>query len=63
MLRRAGLPVAVPAGLDADALVARMKLDKKAVSGMLRLILWRGIGRAEIMRDVPEAAIRQALAT
>ena len=63
LLRRAGLPVAVPAGLDADALVARMKLDKKAVSGMLRLILWRGIGRAEIMRDVPEAAIRQALAT
>jgi 3-dehydroquinate synthase len=63
LLRRAGLPVAVPEGLDADALVVRMKLDKKAVSGMLRLILWRGIGRAEIMRDVPEAAIRQALAS
>jgi 3-dehydroquinate synthase len=61
LLRRAGLPVAVPEGVDPQALVARMKLDKKAVSGMLRLILWRGIGRAEVMRDVPEAAILQVL--
>jgi hypothetical protein len=27
-----------------------------------RLILWRGIGKAEIVRDVPEAAILQAMA-
>jgi 3-dehydroquinate synthase len=62
LLKRAGLPVAVPEGLDAAALLARMKLDKKAVSGSPRPILWRGIGRAEVMRDVPEAAILQALA-
>jgi len=62
LLRRAGLPVAPPEGLEPAAVVARMKLDKKAVSGMLRLILWRGIGRAEVMRDVPEAAILQVLA-
>jgi 3-dehydroquinate synthase len=62
LLRRAGLPVAVPEGLDPAALLARMKLDKKTVSGVPRLILWRGIGKAEIVRDVPEAAILQALA-
>jgi 3-dehydroquinate synthase len=62
LLRRAGLPVAVPAGLAPEALLARMKLDKKTLSGVPRLILWRGIGKAEIVRDVPEAAILQALA-
>jgi 3-dehydroquinate synthase len=63
LLKRAGLPVAVPEGLDGEALLARMKLDKKTVSGTPRLILWRGIGRAEIMRDVPEAAILKAIAS
>jgi 3-dehydroquinate synthase len=62
LLRRAGLPTAVPAGLEPAALLARMKLDKKSLSGSPRLILWRGIGRAEIVRDIPEAAILQALA-
>jgi len=61
LLKRAGLPVEVPAGLSPEALLARMKLDKKALSGSPRLILWRGIGRAEVMRDVPEPAILQAL--
>jgi 3-dehydroquinate synthase len=62
LLRRAGLPVAVPGGLAPEALLARMKLDKKTLSGVPRLILWRGIGKAEIVRDVPEAAILQAMA-
>jgi 3-dehydroquinate synthase len=61
LLRRAGLPVALPEGLDPEALLTRMKLDKKSLSGVPRLILWRGIGRAEIVRDVPEAAILKAL--
>jgi 3-dehydroquinate synthase len=41
-----GLPVAIPEGLSTTALAARMALDKKAVSGRPRLILWRGIGQA-----------------
>ena len=36
-------------------LLARMRLDKKNVSGRLRLVLWRGIGQAEIVPDVDEA--------
>ena len=61
LLARAGLPTALPANLDANALLAAMKLDKKNASGRLRLILWRGVGRAEIAKDVDEAAIGAVL--
>ena len=63
LLTRFGLPVATPPDADADALLARMRLDKKNVSGRLRLILWRGIGQAEIVPDVDTAAIRAVLST
>jgi len=62
LLSRFGLPVAPPRA-DADALLARMRLDKKNVSGRLRLILWRGIGKAEIVPDIDEAPVRRLLAT
>ena len=62
LLRQLGLPTSLPAGLAADALLARMRLDKKAVSGQLRLILWRGIGQADIVGEVAESAITAVLA-
>jgi 3-dehydroquinate synthase len=62
LLERFGLPTALPTGLSADALLTRMRLDKKAVSGQLRLILWRGMGRAEIVADVDESAVLAVLA-
>jgi 3-dehydroquinate synthase len=61
LLTRFGLPVATPPGADADALLARMRLDKKNVSGRLRLVLWTAIGKAEVVADVDEAAIRAVL--
>lgn len=61
LLTRLGLPVALPGGLDAQALLARMKLDKKAVSGLLRLVLWRGLGQAEIVADAPEHEVLAVL--
>ena len=48
LLEHVGLPTAMPAGMDAGQLLALMRLDKKNTAGRLRLILWRGIGRAEI---------------
>ncbi|WP_068820170.1 3-dehydroquinate synthase, partial [Xanthomonas graminis] len=51
------LPTALPAGLAPQALLARMRLDKKNIAGRLRLVLWRGIGRAEVVPDVDEAAV------
>jgi 3-dehydroquinate synthase len=60
LLSQFGLPTTLPAA-DADALLARMRLDKKNLGGRIRLILWRGIGNAEIAPDIDEAAIREVL--
>jgi 3-dehydroquinate synthase len=61
LLLRFGLPVALPGGLDADALLARMRLDKKAAASGLRFILWDGPGLARVAADVPEDAVRAVL--
>jgi 3-dehydroquinate synthase len=60
LLARFGLPTKLPA-VSADALLARMRLDKKNLGGRIRLILWRGVGKAGIVPDVDEAAIREVL--
>lgn len=52
LLKKFELPVHVPSGMDAKAIVAKMHLDKKASNGRIRLILWRGIGNAMIVSDV-----------
>jgi 3-dehydroquinate synthase len=56
-----GLPTRIPTGHDAARLLERMRLDKKSVSGQLRLILWRGIGKAEIVPGVDESLIATVL--
>jgi 3-dehydroquinate synthase len=61
LLEAVGLPVAIPSGMDPQQLLALMGLDKKNPAGMLRLILWRGIGRAEIVGGVDEAAVLAVL--
>jgi 3-dehydroquinate synthase len=61
LLERYGLPTAIPAGLEPDRLLARMRLDKKNLAGRLRLVLWRGIGKAEVVPDVDEAAVLDVL--
>ncbi|MBS0566663.1 MAG: 3-dehydroquinate synthase [Proteobacteria bacterium] len=62
LLERFGLPTTVPAGLDPDRLIGLMQLDKKNLSGSLRLILWRGVGKADVVPDVDLAAVRAVLA-
>jgi 3-dehydroquinate synthase len=61
LLERIGLPIAVPSGFDAEQLLALMRLDKKNTAGTLRLILWRGIGRAEIVSGVNEGEVLAVL--
>lgn len=56
-----GLPTALPAGLDPDLLLARMRLDKKAHAGGLRFVLWEGPGLARIVDGVPEDAVLETL--
>ena len=60
-LEKLGLPTTIPPGMDAQQLLALMRLDKKNTAGALRLILWRGIGRAEIVGGVDEADVLAVL--
>ena len=61
LLQRFGLPVEAPPGLDAEAVLAHMRLDKKAQASGLRFIVWDGAGRARVLADVPEDAVRAVL--
>ena len=61
LLGRLELPVELPPGLSGEALLARMRLDKKAVSGAVRLILWTGLGHADVAEGVPEQDILAVL--
>ena len=62
LLERLGLPVALPAGLDPRALLARMRLDKKAQADGLRFVLWDRAGCARLVSGVPEQAVLDVLA-
>ena len=61
LLQAYSLPTTIPAGLAPPALLARMRLDKKNLAGRLRLVLWRGVGRAEVVPDVDESAVLAVL--
>jgi 3-dehydroquinate synthase len=61
LLEKLGLPTRIPAGMEARPLLALMRLDKKNTAGVLRLILWRGVGRAEIVGGVAEADVLATL--
>jgi 3-dehydroquinate synthase len=61
LIQRAQLPVKLQSGdPDTETLYQAMFKDKKAAGGKLRLILAEKIGKAKIVTDVPEAAIRAA---
>ena len=62
LLAALGLPTALPAGHDPAQLLELMRLDKKNLSGRLRLVLWRGVGAAEVVADVGEDAVLAQLA-
>jgi len=61
LLQELGLPTAIPNGLKADAILDKMRLDKKARHGELRLVLWRGIGQAYMAKDVSAEALLRFL--
>ena len=61
LLQKFSLPVAPPPGPDLRLLLELMHLDKKNSADSLRLILWRGIGRAEIVSNVNAGAVLSTL--
>jgi len=61
LLERLGLPTQLAKAHTPDRLLDLMRLDKKNTAGTLRLILWRGIGEAEIVAGVPDADVLAVL--
>jgi len=62
LLMAMALPTAPPPGLDPQALLDAMALDKKARGSSLRFILWDRVGAARIVDDVPRSAVLAILA-
>ncbi len=56
------LPTQMPL-LDADEVIAVMRRDKKAAEGRLRFVLPTRLGHVELVGGVPEAQVRDALAS
>lgn len=61
LLQRFQLPTTIPAGLDAEALLARMYLDKKAQASGLRFILWSAPGQAKVVANVEASQVLETL--
>lgn len=63
LLKALHLPTALPpeVKLSTDAVIGRMRLDKKAVSGSLRFVLPTKLGEVKTFGDVPEADVRAVL--
>ncbi len=62
ILQAAGLPTAFPADIGADAILEAAQQDKKTLGGRLRFVLASAVGVVQPGCDVPETAIRAALA-
>jgi 3-dehydroquinate synthase len=61
LLERFGLATRLPADLEPEALLARMRLDKKAAADGLRFVLWDGAGKARVVAGVPDEAVLATL--
>lgn len=60
VVRRAGLPVQVPAALDADRMLSLMRGDKKSEGGEIRFVVIEAPGRAGV-RPAPDALVREVI--
>ncbi len=61
LIRRSGLPTALPAGVPLEAILTAAGRDKKVQEGRLHFILARDIGDVFVTGDVPQQAVRAAL--
>lgn len=61
LIQKAGLPVSPPAAMDSEHFLELMAVDKKVVTGRIRLILLGGIGKALITEDFDGLALTGTL--
>jgi 3-dehydroquinate synthase len=61
LLQALGLPTALPDDIEAETLLAHMRLDKKNRDGRIRLILLDAVGSARLRDDVDEHTLLEFL--
>jgi 3-dehydroquinate synthase len=61
LLEQAGLPVRIPARLETEDVIERMRKDKKARHGQIRLVLPEAIGRVTVGDAYSPVALREVL--
>ncbi|MBD2130923.1 3-dehydroquinate synthase [Sphaerospermopsis sp. FACHB-1094] len=61
LIKKAGLPTKLPAGLDIAAIIDALQLDKKVKSGKVQFVLPTQIGAVIVTDEVPTDTIRQVL--
>ncbi|RCJ19596.1 3-dehydroquinate synthase [Nostoc minutum NIES-26] len=61
LIQKAGLPTKLPDGVDIEAIIEALQLDKKVKAGKVRFILPTQIGVVTIKDDVPSEIIRKVL--
>ncbi|WP_334110838.1 3-dehydroquinate synthase [Thermodesulfitimonas autotrophica] len=61
LVRRAGLPDAIPPDIAPEALLEAMRRDKKVAAGQLTFILPEAIGKVRIVRGVSADIVRSVL--
>ncbi|NET57693.1 MAG: 3-dehydroquinate synthase [Symploca sp. SIO2E6] len=61
LIKKAGLPTQLPAGLDTEAILNTLQTDKKVQDGKVRFILPTQIGQVTVTDQVPRDVIRQVI--
>ncbi|BAY25057.1 3-dehydroquinate synthase [Calothrix sp. NIES-2100] len=61
LITKAGLPTQLPSGLDIEAIIDALQLDKKVKAGKVRFVLPTQMGVVTVTDEVPADIIRQVL--
>jgi 3-dehydroquinate synthase len=61
LIQKTGLPSQLPSGLDIQAIIDALQLDKKVKSGKVRFVLPTQIGAVKVTDEVPTDVIRRVL--
>ncbi|MEH2152105.1 3-dehydroquinate synthase [Nostoc sp.] len=61
LIQKAGLPTQLPDGVDIEAIIEALQLDKKVKAGKVRFVLPTEIGVVTVTDEVPSDIIRQVL--
>ena len=62
LLQRANLPVKGPNNLSVDEYLQHMAVDKKVLSGKIRLVLLKAIGQAVVTDDFDMGLVKETIA-